>query len=297
MSEQLRPRRSVLYMPGSNTRALEKAKTLDADCLILDLEDAVAPEEKAQARKNVFDAVRGGGYGNRELIIRINAITSAWGEADLEIAVSANPDAILAPKVSTAADVFEIGQRLDSAGAEASLKLWVMMETPRAMLHAEEIAAAVNGPDGRRLKAFVMGTNDLAKDTRARILPGRQPMVSWLSTCVAAARAYGLDIIDGVYNDFGNEEGFAEECAQGRDFGMDGKTLIHPKQVAPCNEIFAPSADEVAWAKTIIAAFDEPENAGKGAIRIEGKMVELLHADMARRTVAVAEAMAARAGA
>ena len=290
----IRPRRSVLYMPGSNARALEKAKTLSADALILDLEDAVAPDMKETAREQVTAAVAEGGYGHRELIIRINGLSTPWGEADLEAAARAKPDAILVPKVNRADDIHDIGHRLQSLKAAKEIRLWVMMETPVAILNAAGIAAAVEDGAGWRLAAFVMGTNDLAKETRARLVPGRLPMAGWLMTCVAAARAHGLDVIDGVYNDFNDMDGFAAECAQGRDFGMDGKTLIHPKQVEPCNEAFSPTADEIDWAKKIIAAFDLPENQGKGAITVEGRMVELLHAEMARRTVAIAEAIAAR---
>ncbi|MXN65137.1 CoA ester lyase [Stappia sp. GBMRC 2046] len=288
-----RPRRSVLYMPGSNARALEKAKTLDADTLILDLEDAVAPDAKDSAREAVVAAVKAGGYGHRELVIRINAADTPWGAADLEAAVAARPDAILIPKVSTAADIERIADRVNAGHAPAKVKLWAMMETPLAMLNARDIAAAARNPE-TRLACFVMGTNDLAKETRARILPGRAPMMPWLMTCVAAARAYGLDIVDGVYNDFNNESGFAAECLEGAEIGMDGKTLIHPKQVGPANAAFSPSDEEVNWARRIIAEFDKPENARKGAIQVEGKMVERLHADMGRRLVALAEAIAAR---
>lgn len=291
---EFRPRRSVLYMPGSNARALEKAKTLDADTLILDLEDAVAPDAKESARDAVAAAVKSGGYGHRELVIRINAADTAWGAADLEAAIEARPDAILIPKVSIAADIERIADRVNAGHAPARVKLWAMMETPLAMLNARDIAAAARNPE-TRLACFVMGTNDLAKETRARILPGRAPMMPWLMACVAAARAYGLDIIDGVYNDFGNESGFAAECLEGAEIGMDGKTLIHPKQIGPANAAFSPSDEEVNWARKIIAEFDKPENARKGAIQVDGKMVERLHADMGRRTVALAEAIAARA--
>lgn len=290
----MRPRRSVLYMPGSNARALEKAKTLPVDALILDLEDAVAPDAKAVARQQILDAVSGGGYGHRELVIRINGLDTPWGAEDLEMAAKAGPDAILVPKVNSAEDIFAIGHKLDAAGAAESVKIWVMMETPKAMLAAGEIAAAAAAPAGRRLSVFIMGTNDLAKETRARIVPGRLPMLAWLSTCVAAARAFGLEIVDGVYNDFNNETGFATECAEARDLGMDGKTLIHPKQVEPCNAAFSPGEAEVEWARKIIAAFELPENQNKGAITVDGRMVELLHAEMAKRTVAIAEAIAAR---
>ncbi|NRG17133.1 CoA ester lyase [Rhizobiales bacterium] len=289
-----RPRRSVLYMPGSNARALEKARTLDADTLILDLEDAVAPDAKEAARDAVAAAVKSGGYGHRELVIRINAADTPWGAADLEAAIEARPDAILIPKVSVSADIERIADRVNAGHAPARVKLWAMMETPLAMLNARDIAAAARNPE-TRLACFVMGTNDLAKETRARILPGRAPMMPWLMACVAAARAYGLDIVDGVYNDFNDESGFAAECLEGAEIGMDGKTLIHPKQIGPANVAFSPSDEEVNRARKIIAEFDKPENARKGAIQVDGKMVERLHADMGRRTVALAEAIAARA--
>ncbi len=290
----IRPRRSVLYMPGSNARALEKAKTLAADALILDLEDAVAPDAKDEARTRVAEAVAAGGYGARELIIRVNGLSTPWGEADLAAAADAGPDAILVPKVETAEDVAEIGRRLAARGTDAGVKLWVMMETPLAMLNAAEIAAARHGADGVRLTCFVMGTNDLAKETGARLLPGRMPMLAWLSTCVAAARAYGLDIIDGVFNDFGDEEGFRAECEAGRDLGMTGKTLIHPKQIDICNSAFSASAAEIDWARKVIDAFEQPENRDKGAVTVDGRMVERLHAEIAKRTVAIAAAIAAR---
>ncbi len=282
----IRPRRSVLYMPGSNARALEKARELDADCLILDLEDAVAPDSKDLARKQVCAAVSAGGYGRRELVIRINAPDTPWGEEDLAAAVAAGPQAILVPKVSRQEDL--AGPAIAAAGAE--IALWAMMETPLAILNARSIALHAEHP-AAPLAAFVMGTNDLARETRAGFGESRQAMVAWLSHCVLAARAHGIDIIDGVYNDFRDEEGFRGECAQGRLLGMDGKTLIHPAQIAPCNEAFSPSRDDIAWARKIIAAFEEPENKGKGAITIEGRMVERLHRDMARRTLAIAEAM------
>ncbi len=287
----IRPRRSVLYMPGSNARALEKAKTLQADVLILDLEDAVAPEAKETARTQVCEAVSAGGYGRRELVIRINAPETPWGPEDLEAAVAARPDAILVPKVSRADDIRDIADRLAAAGAPGGIGLWAMMETPLAMLNAGEIAATAADPRNR-LEAFVMGTNDLAKETRAAITADRLPMLAWLSTSVAAGRAYGIDIVDGVYNDFRNEDGFAAECAQGRALGFDGKTLIHPSQIAPCNAAFSPGADEIADARAIIAAFREPENEGKGAINLDGRMVERLHLETAERTVAIAEAIA-----
>lgn len=294
MTTSFKPRRSALYMPGSNARALEKAKTLDVDCLLLDLEDAVAPDVKELARSQIVAAVSQGGYGEREVVIRINALDSVWGEEDLAAAVKVNPDAILVPKVNTPADLQMIAHKLAVLGASAELKLWAMMETPQAMLNAGAIGAC--GRDGQvRLSCFVMGTNDLAKETRARLTPGRAAMTPWLMTCVAAARAGGIDILDGVYNAFQDEDGFAAECAQGVDMGMDGKTLIHPKQIGPCHAAFSPSEDEVAWARRINEVFALPENASKGAIQVDGKMVERLHAEMGRRAIAIADAIAARA--
>lgn len=281
------PLRSVLYMPGSNARALEKARSLDCDAVIVDLEDAVAPEAKAQARTIIADALKQGGYGHRKMILRINGAGTAWHADDVALARAVPANAVLIPKVNSAQDV------IDARASLPDVPLWAMMETPLAMLDAKHIAAA--GQDaGWGLSAFVMGTNDLAKDTGARLIPGRQSMLTWLSTCIAAARAYGLAILDGVSNTLDDPEGFQAECEQGRDMGMDGKTLIHPKQIAPCNAIFAPDADEVAFARAIIAAFDLPENRDKGALRLDGKMVERLHADMARKTVAMADAIATR---
>jgi citrate lyase subunit beta/citryl-CoA lyase len=286
----IRPRRSVLYMPGSNARAMEKARTLPADAVIFDLEDAVAPDAKAQARELIAQALKQGGFGRREVLVRINGLDTAWWRDDLAVA-AAKPDAVLVPKISTPEQLREVAKHLVGVRAEADIRIWAMMETPLAMLNARKIAAAAR-EDDTRLAGFVMGTNDLAKDTRARLLPGRAPMLPWLMNCVAAARAFGIDILDGVYNDIGNAEGFAAECAQARDLGFDGKTLIHPQQIAPCNEAFSPTAEEVAWARKIIAAFDLPENANKGVISIDGRMVERLHADMGRRTVAIADAIA-----
>jgi citrate lyase subunit beta / citryl-CoA lyase len=286
----VRPRRSVLYMPGSNARAMEKARELPADAVILDLEDAVAPDAKAKARELIGKALKDGGFGRREVVVRVNGLDTAWWADDLAIA-AAGPDAVLVPKVSTPAQFRQVAERLAAVGAAPQLRVWAMMETPLAMLNVRDIAAAALDP-AARLAAFVMGTNDLAKDTRARIVPGRAPMLPWLMTCVAAARAFGLDILDGVYNDLGNAEGFAAECRQAHDLGFDGKTLVHPQQIAPCNAAFSPAPEEVEWARKIIAAFDLPENADKGVIQIDGRMVERLHADMARRTVAIADAIA-----
>ena len=286
----VRPRRSVLYMPGANKRALEKAKTLPADSLILDLEDSVAPEAKAQARDSVCAAVKAGGYGHRELVIRVNAIETPWGMDDLRAAVAAVPDAILVPKVSQPGDIVTAAKVLGSVHAPGKTRLWAMMETPKSMLNAREIAALGAEPE-HRLACLVMGTNDLLKESRARALHNRIAVVPWLAMTLVAARAFGLDIHDGVYNDFRDDKGFREECEHGRTLGMDGKTLIHPSQVTPCNEIFSPTDEEVTWSRAIIAAFDNPENDHKGVITVDGKMVERLHLAMAERTVAIADAI------
>ncbi len=288
---EIRPRRSVLYMPGSNARALEKARDIAADALILDLEDAVAPDAKEMAREQVCAAVKAGGYGRRELVIRTNAIDTPWFEADFAAAAEAKPDAILIPKVQSPDTLKWVGQKLDGLWADAQTRIWAMIETPLAILHCEAIAAQAQDPQ-IRLACLVMGTNDLAKETRARFLPGRAPMLPWLTTALLAARAHGLDIVDGVYNDLKDEAGFAAECAQGRDLGFDGKTLIHPGQVSVANAVFAPDEAELARAQAIIAAFDKPENADKGAIQLDGRMVERLHAEMARRLVALSQAIA-----
>jgi citrate lyase subunit beta / citryl-CoA lyase len=291
----IRPRRSVLYMPGANARALEKARTLPADGIIIDLEDAVAPNAKEAARAQVVAAVRQGGYGHREVVIRVNASDTPWGEADLAAACEAAPDAILVPKVSDSGTLVSIGHRLRRLGASEKMRVWAMIETPLAILRCEEIARAARDVD-TRLACFVMGTNDLAKETRARQVPGRAPMLPWLATAVAAARAHDLDILDGVYNGLQDEAGFRAECEQGRDLGFDGKTLIHPNQVGPANEVFAPPAAEIDEARAIIAAFARPENRGKGVISLEGRMVERMHADIAERTVALAEAIGRGSG-
>jgi len=289
----VRPRRSVLYMPGSNTRAIEKARTLPADAVILDLEDSVAPEAKAAARKQVMDAVAAGSFGSREVIVRINGLDTQWWLDDLNAVAKAKPDAVLVPKVSSPNHLEDVAERLVDISADQKIRVWAMMETPLAMLNARDIATAASDVE-TRLAAFVMGTNDLAKDTRAKIMPGRAAMLPWLMNCVAAARAFGLDILDGVYNDLSNAEGFARECSEARDMGFDGKTLIHPNQIGPCNAAFSPTTEEIAQANKIIAAFDLPENKDKGVVQLDGRMVERLHADMARRTVAIAQAIEAR---
>lgn len=286
----IRPRRSVLYMPGANERALEKARSLACDAVILDLEDSVAPEAKADARKKVAEAVREGGYGRREVVIRPNALETVWGTADILAAAAAGPDAILVPKVAHPGDIISAAKILKSVNAPEKTKLWAMMETPMAILHAAEIAAVGADPENR-LVCLVMGTNDLLKESRARALHNRFAVVPWLALAIVAARAYGLDIIDGVYNDFRDETGFRAECDHGRTLGMDGKTLIHPSQINPCNEIFSPSQEEVSWSKQIIRAFDDPENSGKGVITVDGKMVERLHLVQALRTVTIANSV------
>ncbi len=288
-----RPRRSVLYMPGANARALEKAKTLPCDAVILDLEDSVAPDAKAAARQQVADVVTAGGFGAREVIIRINALDTHWWLDDLAAAAKAKPDGILVPKISEPGQLQNIAARLIDIAADHKIRVWAMMETSLGIINATTLAACAADPE-IRLAGFVMGTNDIAKETRARLLPGRVPMLPWLAQCLLAAHAYGVDILDGVYNDLADIEGFRSECEQGRDMGFDGKTLIHPNQIEPCNAAFSPGAAEVAQARKFIAAFDLPENRDKGVVQIDGRMVERLHADMARRTVAIAEAIAAR---
>jgi citrate lyase subunit beta/citryl-CoA lyase len=284
----IRPRRSMLFMPGSNTRALEKARALPADGLIFDLEDSVAPEAKAQARKQVVAALKSGNYKPREVFVRVNGLDTPWCVEDIDAAAAAAPDGILVPKASTPKQIEAIAQRLFDTRAAAHTRIWAMIETPQALFNIRDLAAEAHDSESR-LGGFVMGPNDLARETRARMVPGRLPMLAWFSNCIAAAHLYGIDILDGVYNDFGNAKGFAEECIQARDLGFDGKTLVHPDQIGPCNAAFSPSADEVAQAKKIIAAFEMPENNGNGAIQVDGRMIERLHVDMARRTVAIAE--------
>jgi citrate lyase subunit beta/citryl-CoA lyase len=283
-----RPRRSCLYMPGANAKALEKAKTLAADVLLLDLEDSVAPEAKADARAQVAAAVQAGGYGKREVIVRVNALATPWGTDDIAAAGGARPDGILAPKVESAAEVKALDDAMSAAGFDADASLWVMIETPRAILNLAAIAAATKGT---RLAVFVMGLNDLAKETRARAGANRAAFFAAMSMAVTAARAEGLTAIDGVYNDIADTTGFEAECRQGLEFGFDGKTLIHPSQIETCNAIFAPTEEEVSRARAVIAAFALPENAGKGVIKVDGRMTELLHLEEARRVVAVAEAI------
>jgi len=288
----IRPRRSLLFMPGSNARALEKARNLHADVLILDLEDSVAPDAKGLARDQIAAAIAAKGFGKREIWVRTNSTDTPWFADDVAMAGKAKPDGILVPKVSTVEDLKTIGDRLSSIGADASIKVWAMIETARAVLDADKLAAASRDPK-TRLAGFVFGPNDIARETRIKMQPGRSAMIPMITHCILATRAHGLEILDGPYSDFSNVEGFAHECNQGRDLGFDGKTLIHPGQIEACNAIFTPPAEEIAQARKIIAAFELPENAARGAIRLDGQMVERLHADMARRTIAIADSIAA----
>lgn len=287
MSKPVRPRRSVLYMPGANTRALEKARTLPADALIFDLEDAVAPDAKEAARGNVVAAAQSGAYGKREIAIRCNGLATPWGKADIAAIARSGADALLVPKVESAAEVATVVSLLDAAGAPSSMAVWAMMETPKGILRAEEVAGS-----HPRLALFVMGTNDLVKDMRARHTPMRLPMVTALGLGMLAARAHGLTILDGVYNDIQDAEGFREVCQQGLEMGFDGKTLIHPSQVEPCNEVFAPSPAELEMAGRIVAAFKAAQAEGKGVVTVDGRMIENLHVEQAERALALAAAIA-----
>ena len=283
-----RPRRSVLYMPSSNERALEKARTIPCDGLILDLEDAVAPDAKPAARDAACAAVRSGAYGRRELTIRVNGADTEWHADDLAAACAAGPDAIVVPKVGSADAVLELVEALAAHRAPAHTKLWAMVETPYAMLHAEEIAAASD-----RLTVLVMGTNDLAKELYAEHVPGRAPLLTGLSMALLAARATGKAILDGVYNDVKDPDGFAAECRQGREMGFDGKTLIHPGQVEGANEAFAPSAQAVETARGILAAWAARDS---GVVTHDGRMIESLHVESAQRTLSIHEAIGALQG-
>jgi len=290
MTDKIRPRRSALYMPASNGRALEKAKTLGVDAVLFDLEDAVAPDAKVDARARACAAVKAGGYGTREVVIRANALGTEWGADDLAAIATSGADAVCVPKVQSTDDVSAIRDALAGGGAPGDLAIWAMIETPAGILNVEAICAAARS-DRNPVTVLLMGTNDLAKETRAAQTPDRLPMVAWLSRCVVAARAYSLDILDGVYNNFRDLEGLEAECIHGRQLGMDGKTLIHPGQIEICDKVFSPPSEEVEEARRIIAAFEEPDNKGKGVINLDGQMVELLHRDMALRTVAIAEAI------
>jgi len=282
------PYRSVLYMPGSRPRALEKARTLAADALILDLEDAVSPSEKERARDLVAEAVRAGGYGGRRLLIRVNALDTQWGVADLVAASAAAPHAVLLPKVDRPGDVLRAADLMAEHGAPAATRIWAMMETPRAVLNAGAIAAS-----HPRLEGFVMGTNDLAKDLGATITPDRAPLLASLGICLAAARAEGLIAVDGVYNAFQDQEGLRAACVQSREFGFDGRTLIHPDQLAVANEVFAPAPADLALAEAQVTAFEAAQARGEGVAVVDGKIVENLHVAVARRLIARAAAIAA----
>ena len=281
-----RPRRSVLYMPSSNQRALDKARSLPVDALIFDLEDAVAPDDKSSARANACAAASSGEYGRREIAIRVNGIDTEWHAEDMAAACAAGPDAILVPKVSSAEAVLALVERMNENGAPDRTALWAMVETPHAMLHAEEIAAASD-----RLTVLVMGTNDLAKELYAEHVPGRQPLLAGLGLALLAARATGKAIIDGVYNNVKDTEGFLAECQQGREMGFDGKTLIHPGQVAGANEAFAPSETAVEDARGILQAWEDGK--GTGVVTYNGRMVESLHVESAQRVLSMHEAIKA----
>jgi citrate lyase subunit beta / citryl-CoA lyase len=287
----LRPRRSVLYMPGANERALEKAAGLPADALILDLEDAVAPDAKADARDRVCEAASSGRYGAREVAIRVNSAGTPWHDDDLRAAAGSGPAAVVVPKVDSPATVHAVEKALDAGGAPATTAIWAMLETPAALLRAKEICSA-----SERLTVLVMGTNDLAKELRAEHVPGRQPLLTGLGLALVAARATGKVILDGVYNDIKDPEGFEAECVQGRQMGFDGKTLIHPSQLEPCNRIFAPAPEDVERSQRIIEAFEQADAEGRGVVTVDGRMIENLHVDQARRTLALAAAIEAMAG-
>ena len=281
----LRPRRSVLYMPAANERALEKAKTIPADALIFDLEDAVAPDAKAAARANACAAASSGEYGRRELTIRCNGLDTPWGAADVVAAATSGAAAVVIPKVGSVAYLDEVSAKLDAADAPSELRIWAMIETPAAILDVRAIAAHP------RVAVLVMGTNDLAKELRAELVPGRHPLLTHLATALLAAREAGVAILDGVYNDVKDAGGFRAECVQGAEMGFDGKTLIHPSQVEPANEVWSPSDEEIDFARRVIAAFDEAVADGRGAVTVDGRMIEHLHVANARRTLAVADAI------
>lgn len=287
MAAPLRPRRSVLFMPGANARVLEKARELPADGLIFDLEDAVAPDAKPAAREAVAAAVGQGGYGKRELVLRVNALDTEWGADDLQAAAAMRIDAVLLPKVESAERVRGTVSALDMGGAPADMAIWCMIETPKGVLAAAEIAAA-----HPRIAALVMGTSDLTKNLQARPMPNRLPLLTSLQLVLVAARAHGLTALDGVHLDLADEAGFASVCEHGRALGFDGKTLIHPTQIAPANSAFAPSENEVAQARKIIAAHEAALAAGKGIVVVDGRLVENLHVEAAQRILALAEAIA-----
>lgn len=282
-----RPRRSALYLPATNAKALAKARTLPADIVILDLEDSVAPDAKAEAREAAIAAIAEGGFGQREVAIRANGIDTEWGMDDLMAIAGTRADAVLVPKVNSPADIDRYQTALSAA--HDGMQLWAMIETCASVFSLDAIAAR---SATTRLSLWVMGTNDLAKEMRAQLTPERTPFRPFLSMAVAAARAHGLSILDGVCNEFRDLDAFTAEAEQGLLFGFDGKSLIHPAQIDPCNTVFSPSEAELTWARAVIEAFAQPENAGKGVIRVEGKMTEILHLEQAQRLVAVSEALA-----
>ncbi len=288
MTTTARPRRSILYMPGSNARALEKGRGLPADGLILDLEDAVAPDAKESGREQILETLKQGGYGQRELIVRVNGLDTTWGKDDVTAMATSGAHAILLPKVDSAVMVQDAEKLMIAAGAPDDLAIWCMMETPLGMLHAEEIAFS-----SPRMRGLVLGTSDLAKDLQAAHTRERLPMITSLGLCLLAARAAGIAVIDGVHLDLADDEGFEYSCVQGLELGFDGKTLIHPKTIDVANRVFAPSQDEIDWSRTIIAAHAKAEKEGKGVIVVEGKLIENLHVENAQRLVAMTEAIAA----
>ena len=283
-SRNLRPRRSVLYLPASNGRALEKARTLACDAVVLDLEDGVAPDAKALARDQAIAALAQGGFGRREVVVRVNGLETPWGEADLAALAACAPDAVLVPKIADAGDIARYDQRL--ADAPAQTRLWAMVETCRCLFHLDGVAGLAATT---RLSALVLGGNDLAKEMQAEPGPGRAPLQAAMSLCVAAARAHGIAVLDAVFNGLDDVEGLEAECRQGRAFGFDGKTLIHPAQIEVANKVFSPSPEQLAWARAVTDAFADPLNAGKGALRVQDRMAERLHLAQAERWLAVAE--------
>lgn len=291
MTNPARPLRSVLYMPASNPRAIAKARDLPADAIALDLEDAVAPEAKVDARAALVAEARAGGFGHRLLIARINALDTAWGADDLAALAQAPIDVLLVPKITNEGEIAAISAAMDRAGYPAQIALWVMIETPRAVLAIERIAAMA---EGTRLAGLMLGLNDLAKDTGIVQAPGRAAFLPVLVQCLLAARSHGLIMLDGVCNAISDPARLEEECTAARDLGFDGKTLIHPAQIDIANRVFAPDPAAVADARAVVAAFADPANAGRGALKVDGRMVELLHRDMAATLIARAEAIAAR---
>lgn len=291
MTQTFRPRRSLLFAPASNARALDKARGLPCDGVIIDLEDAVAVAVKDAARAQAGRAIAGG-FGFRETALRINGPDTPWFEADLVLAAQAAPDAVVLPKMSSPETVRHVAARLDALGAPARVRVWAMIETARGVLDADAIARTALEATSR-LALFIIGANDLARETGVRPGAGRAPLLPWLQSVLLAARASGLAVIDSVYNDFHDAAGFEAECAQGRDLGFDGKSLIHPSQIEPANAAFGPSAEEIRQARAVIAAFTAPENAGKGAVALDGRMIEDLHVTVARRTLALADAITA----